>query len=130
MMKRVIIIGILSLGFLYAFSIEIPGEIISAFNSGNAAQLAKYFNQTIELTMLDKEEVYSKTQAEIILRNFFSENPPKSFRILHQGGKETSKYAIGSLTSGTQKYRVTFLLKIVNSKVYIHQLRIEYEHVE
>ncbi len=129
-MKRIIIISILLLGSLHAFPVDIPGEIVSAFGSGNATQLAKYFNQTIELTMFDKEGIYSKIQAEIILRNFFADNPPKQFQILHQGGKECSKYAIGSLISGTTKYRITFLLKTMESKVYIHQLRIEYEHVE
>ncbi len=130
MKKRIVIIAILLIGSVHAFSIEIPGEIISAFSSGNATQLAKYFNQTIELTMFDKEGIYSKTQAEIILRNFFSENPPKQFQILHQGGKESSKYAIGSFVSGTNTYRITFLLKTIDTRVFIHQLRIENEHVE
>ena len=130
MMKRIIIVSLLLLGCLRASPTNIPDEIVSAFGSGNATQLAKYFNQTIELTMFDKEGIYSKTQAEMILRNFFTENPPKQFQILHQGGKDSSKYAIGSFISGTTNYRVTFLLKTLETKVYIHQLRIEYEHVE
>jgi len=130
MNKKVIIVSILLLGIMPVFSTEIPGEIINAFKSGNAVQLAKYFNQTIELTLFDKEEIYSKTQAEIILRDFFTSNPPTQFQIIHQGGKETSRYAIGSLVSGTNKYRITFLLKTVNTEVFIHQLRIEYEHAE
>ena len=118
------------LGTLQAFSVDIPGEIVNAFKSGNATLLSKYFNPTIELTVFDKEGIYSKTQAEIILRNFFAENPPKQFQILHQGGKDDSKYAICSLTSETSKYRVTLLLKTMETQVYIHQLRIEYENVE
>lgn len=129
-MKRIIITTLLLLGTLQAFPVDIPGEIVSAFKSGNATQLSNYFNPTIELTVFDKEGIYSKTQAEIILRNFFAENPPNQFQILHQGGKDDSKYAIGSLVSGTTKYRVTLLLKTMESKVYIHQLRIEYENVE
>ena len=130
MKQKMLVISILLLGTMHGFSTEIPGEIISAFKSGNAAQLAKYFNQTIELTLFDKEEIYSRTQAEIILRDFFSDNPPSQFQIIHQGGKETSRYAIGSLVSGTNKYRITFLLKTVNAQVFIHQLRIEHEHAE
>jgi hypothetical protein len=130
MKQKIIILFILLLGTMRSFSTEIPGEIVSAFKSGNATQLAKYFNQTIELTLFEKEEIYSKTQAEIILRDFFSNNPPNQFQIIHQGGKETSKFAIGSLVSGTNKYRITLLLKTVNTGVLIYQLRIEYEHVE
>jgi len=112
------------------FSSDIPGEIVSSFNSGNAAKLSQYFNQTIELTFFEKEEIYSKTQAEIILRDFFAKNPPKQFKILHEGGKESSKYAIGQYISNTKTFRITFLLKTINSKVFIHQLRIENDYVE
>lgn len=113
-----------------AFSGEIPGQIISSFKDGDASKLSQYFNQTIELTFFEKEEIYSKTQAEIILRDFFTKNPPKQFTILHEGGKESSKYAIGRYTSNSKTYRITFLLKTINSKVFIHQLRIENEYVE
>ena len=67
---------------------------------------------------------------ENILKDFFINHPPASFDILHQGGKETSKYAIGSLKSGPNTFRITFLLKSVNSKVFIHQLRIENANAE
>jgi len=112
------------------FSSEIPENIIASFNSGDASELSKYFNETIELTFLEKEDIYSKTQAEIILRDFFTKNPPQQFVILHEGGKESSKYAIGKYTSKSKTYRITFLLKTINSKVFIHQLRIENEYAE
>ncbi|MGD2036106.1 MAG: DUF4783 domain-containing protein [Bacteroidales bacterium] len=112
------------------FSSDLPEQIITAFNSGNASILSRYFNQTVELTLFDKEEIYSKTQAEIILRDFFARNPPSQFIILHEGGKESSKYAIGRYTSNSKTYRITFLLKSFNSKVFIHQLRIENEYAE
>ncbi|MBN2523546.1 MAG: DUF4783 domain-containing protein [Bacteroidales bacterium] len=113
-----------------AFSGDIPGGIIASFASGDASKLSQYFNQTIELTFFEKEEIYSKTQAEIILRDFFAKNPPKQFKILHEGGKESSKYAIGRYTSTSKAYRITFLLKTINSKIFIHQLRIENEYAE
>lgn len=130
-MKRIIIaIGLLvCLGSVVA-AIEIPQGIISAFTKGNASGLSSYFSSTLELTIQDKEEIYSKTQAEIILRKFFSDNPPSGFKIIHQGGKEKSKYAIGNLTSGNKSFRITFLLKTQENKVLIHQLRIENEYVE
>ena len=125
-MKKLIAISVFSFMLsLTAFCGDIPNEIIAAFKAGDASSLAKYFNSTIELTINNKEEIYSKTQAEIILKDFFAKNHPVSFSILHQGGKESSKYAIGSLKTNNQEYRITFLLKSVNSKVFIHQLRIE-----
>ncbi|MBA7529672.1 hypothetical protein ES705_21870 [subsurface metagenome] len=113
-----------------AFSGEIPEQIIAAFNAGDASKLSQYFHKTIELTFFKKEEIYSKTQAEIILRDFFAKNPPKQFKILHEGGKESSKYAIGRYISNSDTYRITFLLKTIDSRVFIHQLRIENEYAE
>ena len=124
-----IIIGLITISQA-VFSGEIPGQIISSFNSGDASKLSQYFNQTIELTFFEKEEIYSKTQAEIILRDFFTKNPPKQFIVLHEGGKESSKYAIGRYTSNSKTYRITFLLKTINSQIFIHQLRIENEYAE
>ena len=130
-MKRTIIaIGFIILAGYIASAIEIPSGIQEAFRKGDASSLSSYFSSTLELTLYEKEEIYSKTQAGIILRKFFSDNPPSQFKIIHQGGKENSKYAIGNLTSGTKSFRVTFLLKTEENKVLIHQLRIENEYVE
>jgi hypothetical protein len=109
---------------------DIPAKLLTAFSTGNASLLAQSFNNTIELTLFDKEEIYSKTQAEMILRDFFSKHVPTQFKIIHQGGKENSKYAIGNLVCGGESFRVTFLLKTEGNTTFIHQLRIENDYVE
>ena len=38
-------------------------EVIGALKSGNATELAKYFDDTVELTLPDKSDSYSKAQA-------------------------------------------------------------------
>jgi hypothetical protein len=130
-MKRIIAaLGFMVFTGIIAFAIEIPSGIISAFQKGDASALSVYFSSTLELTLHDKEEIYSRSQAEVILHKFFSDNPPSQFKIIHQGGKEQSKYAIGTMTSGSKSFRVTFLLKTEENKVLIHQLRIENEYVE
>lgn len=109
---------------------DILSDISASFSMGNATQVAGYFNKSIELTLFDKEDIYSNTQAEMILRDFFSKHKPTQFSILHQGGKEDSKYAIGRLTCGAESYRVTILIKSENNNSFIHQLRIENDRVE
>jgi hypothetical protein len=105
----------------------IPEGIILAFKAGNAEELAKHFNNNIELIILEKEDVYSKNQAEQILRKFFTDHNPASFNIIHEGGKETSRYAIGSLSTSSGNFRVSFLIKNQDGTPLIHQLRIEKE---
>ena len=104
---------------------QIPENLILSLNSGNAKTLAGFFNQNVELVIGDNDNVYSKAQAQQIVANFFKENQPDRFAIIHEGGKEGAKYVIGNLTTLKGNYRVYFLLKESKSKSYIHQLRIE-----
>ncbi len=124
----VILIMFASIGFSYQQKAKIvPFDIIVAFKVGNADELSNYFNNSIELIVLDNEDYYSKTQAKNIMSSFFTENLPLSFKIIHEGGKDNgTSFAIGKLsTMGGGKFRVSLLLKKNNNKLFLHQLKIE-----
>jgi hypothetical protein len=104
---------------------KIPGEISVAIKAGNAAELSKYMNSTVELLLLDKEDFYKKNVAETILKDFFAEYQTKDFTIRHQGAKNDAQYAIGNLKTAKGDFRVYFLLKKVDQELLIHQIRIE-----
>jgi len=104
---------------------DLPDGIVNSLKTGNAKELAKHFNANIDLTLIDKQEIYSKTQAELILKEFFSKNVPSNFTIIHQGEKEGSKYVIGNLTTSKGTFRVSLFLKSQDNTQVIHQLRIE-----
>lgn len=104
---------------------QVPDDIILSLKSGNAKVLSEYFNQNVELVVLDNDNVYSKAQAEQIVTNFFNSYKPEGFGVIHNGGKEGAKYVIGNLVTSNGSFRVYFLLKQNQGKDYIHQLRIE-----
>jgi hypothetical protein len=104
---------------------NIPGGISVAIKAGNASELSKYMNSTIELLLLDKEDFYKKNVAETILKDFFSEYQTKDFTIRHQGAKSDAQYAIGNLKTEKGDFRVYLLLKKVDQELLIHQIRIE-----
>lgn len=104
---------------------EVPDEILQSLRTGNSKTLSAYFNQNIEMVVLENDNVYSKAQAEQIVDKFFSNNSPESFSIIHEGGKEGAQYVIGNLVTNRGDFRVYFLLKKNKGKDYIHQLRIE-----
>lgn len=104
---------------------KIPAGISIAFRSGNAAGLSEYLNSTVEILLLDKEDFYSKSVAESILKDFFSRYRTREFTVRHQGAKNDAQYAIASLVTDKGSFRVYFLLKKVNGQPLIHQIRIE-----
>lgn len=115
-----------SLFVLVTFSFaQIPDEIVASIQNGNDSGLAVFFNENVELVVQSHDDVYSKPQAQQIVAEFFKNNKPKQFSIIHQGGKDGARYAIGNLTTNTGTFRVYFLLKNKNNNSYIHQLRIE-----
>ena len=105
---------------------SVPDGIFNALKAGNSKELAKFFYDNIELVILDKEGVYSKTQSELIIRDFFSKNIPNNYIKLHEGGgKDASKYIIGRLSTSKGQYRIVFLMKNAKGEFCIHQFRIE-----
>jgi len=107
---------------------EIPRDIAIAFKVGTAKELARFFNDNLELSITGKEDIYSKSQAERIVDDFFTKYPPKSFEFIHEGGKTDAQYAIGKLVTFNGNFRVYMLLKKGKGKLLIHQLRIEKEN--
>jgi len=122
--RSALIVVVLLFTCLQLFA-QVPEEIITGFKKGSSEILSKYFNQSIEMTVLDNDDIYSKEQAKQIISRFFSNNKPKKFTILHQGVKEDSCYLIGKLLTNKKTYRVYFFVKGKSPHRYIHQLRIE-----
>jgi hypothetical protein len=104
---------------------QISDEIVLSIQSGNDVMLASYFNQNVELVVEPHEDVFSKSQSQQIVAEFFKANKPKQFSIIHQGGKDGARSAIGSLVTNTGTFRVYFLFRIKDKKSFIHQLKIE-----
>jgi hypothetical protein len=121
----VILIAISSLTAHAQDQAKIPDGISMAIKAGNASELSKYMNSTIELLLLDKEDFYKKNVAETILKDFFAEYQTKEFTIRHQGAKNDAQYAIGNLKTEKGDFRVYFLLKKVDQELLIHVIRIE-----
>lgn len=122
----------LSLSFLFITPpceplLDISDDVAAAVKTGNAGNVAKFFSANVDLKILDKEDVYSKAQAELILKDFFSKNPIKSFSVLHKGtSKNGDQFAIGTYESAAgKKFRSYFLFKKEGAGLTIQQFRFE-----
>lgn len=104
-----------------AQSAEVPSEIISSLNQGDASQLSGYLNANVELVIENKNDIFSKQQATGIIVDFFRKNRVSGFQLLHKGNKDAASFAIGTLKTASGSFRVYVLTR----KNEIQQLRIE-----
>ncbi len=126
---------IISIAFFVAFfvsasksvsSADVLDTIASAIRSGNSGALSQYFDSSLDVTILDKESVYSKAQAQMVVRDFLMKYPAKSFNLIHRGtSPEGSQYGIGTLISSGGSFRVYFLVRNKSGVSLIKELRFE-----
>ncbi|MEP6675332.1 MAG: DUF4783 domain-containing protein [Ferruginibacter sp.] len=124
-MKRILTLLILPVilgSFTYTVGID---EVVTAIKSGNASQVAKYFDNTVEINLPDKSNSYSKSQAEMVLRDFFSNNPVKGFDVIHKGENAGSQYCIGTLSTKNGSFRTTIFMKQKGDGQVLQELRFE-----
>lgn len=125
------------MGFLYVIltsivlsmttQTEIPySSIEKAFISNDAGDIVGFGKDKILLNVLGKEGAYSQSQAQLILKDFFSKKPSSSFKFIFKG-KETSdgSFAIGTYVSKSEEYRVTIHFKKFGADFRIESLIIE-----
>lgn len=109
-----------------AFFPAVLDDITLAIRSGNAREVAKYFDTSVEITIHNESKVYSKPQAEMVLKDFFAKNPVSSFNIIHKGtSNEGSQYGIGTLVTSGGSFRTYVYIKQKGSAFYIQEMRFE-----
>jgi hypothetical protein len=108
--------------FTFFLSID---EVVNGLKNGDAAQIARYFDNTVEITMPDKSNNYSKNQAEIVLKDFFTTNGIKTFEVMHKGENAGSQYCIGTLVTKNGSFRTTVFMKQKNDKQLLQEIRFE-----
>jgi hypothetical protein len=122
-LSLLLILTLSAVSLTYAQSFD---NIASAIRTGNSSSLATNFSANVEITIKDAEASYSKAQAEMVLKNFFSTRQPKSFSIVHQGtSPEGSKYFIGNLVTSGGNYRTYVYAKMQGSALVVQEIRFE-----
>ncbi len=108
-----------------------PGldAIKSALGSGDIDGLSRFFGESVEVSILESEQIFQKAQAVDAVRNFFSQNKPKSFAQMHSGKSKGNddQYCIGSLTTANGTFRVYLYLKMGGGQPAIQEIRFDKE---
>jgi hypothetical protein len=122
--RWVLVLGFMALAVCSARAqADIINDVKEGLKIGASKEIAKFLHQNIDLTINGKMDTYSKTQAEFVLKEFFKNNPPASFVIVHQGAsKGGSPYATGQYMSGNDTFLVWVRIKKVADKFLIHEM--------
>ena len=124
--KAVLLTLLLAATFSFYANAQTFDNIVNGFKTGDASAIAKNFEGNVEITIKTGTTSYSKSQAEMVLKNFFASHKPKTFAVAHEGtSPQGSKYFIGSLTSSAGNYRTYVYAKTVKNELFIQEIRFE-----
>jgi hypothetical protein len=107
---------------------DIIDTITGYFKVAETEKLSALFSSPVELNILSEENSYSRAQAELIMRNFFSKNKPASIKVIHRlTSNPNYKLAVLSMQTAKDKFRISISLRNSGEKLLIREIRIEYD---
>jgi hypothetical protein len=111
--------------FLVSFKTFNLDDIATAMRSGNVGQLSLYLDYRVDITLDDKADTYSKSQAEMIIRDFFNRNGVRNFQIKQRGETAGSGFCIGTLQTQNGDYRTSLFMKQKGDKQFLQEIRFQ-----
>jgi hypothetical protein len=100
-------------------------EVISALKEGNATEMGKYFDETVDISLPDKSDSYSKAQAVLILKDFFKNAGVSSFEVKHKGDNGNDLFCIGTLHTKSGSFRTTVFMRNKSGKQVVKEIRFQ-----
>ena len=105
-------------------------QIKNAIKNGDGVALATYFDNSVEVCVLDTEDMYTSSEAKSVIIDFFAKHKPKSLSQIHKGDSKAkdAQYLTGTMIdqSGVS-FRLYIYLKNVNGKLLIQEMRFDKE---
>jgi len=100
-------------------------NILNAIKQSDAPSLSRYFDNSVDITVLNKSYNYSRGQAQMVLRDFFAANPVRGFEVLQTGENAGNHYCIGNLITKRATYYTTVFVKVHGNNSILQEIRIE-----
>lgn len=127
-MQKILLFSSLALVMLTtAFRLPVSGldDVINALRSGNAQELSKYVDDNIEISLPDKSDSYSRGQAVMVLKDFFSNNGVSGFDVQFKGENGGSQFCVGTLKTKSGSYRTTVFMKTKDGRQLVKEIRFQ-----
>jgi hypothetical protein len=102
-------------------------DITVAIRLGNAGELSRYLDNRVDISLPEKSDSYSKIQAEMIIRDFFSTNVVRNFLVKKRGSNNGAEFCIGVLQTRNGDFRTTLLTKQKGDRQLLQELRFQFD---
>ena len=100
-------------------------DVLDAIKKGDAMRVSKFFDNTVQINLPDKNASYSKSQAFLIIRDFFANNKIKGLNILYKSSNLNSHYCFGSLLTVNGSFKMSLFMRQDGSNDVIQELHFE-----
>jgi hypothetical protein len=126
-MKSILGLSVLTLVFvLISFRpVYTLDDITYAIRLGNAGELSRYLDSRVDISLPEKSDTYSKVQAEMIIRDFFSTNGVQNFLVRRKESNKGSEYCVGLLQTRNGDYRTTLFIRQKGDRQLLQELRFQ-----
>jgi hypothetical protein len=99
--------------------------VVGAFRTGNVDQIAPYLDYRVDISLPEKTDTYSKSQAEMIIRDFFITNGVRNFQVKQKGETGGSEFCIGVLKTNNGDFRTCLFMKLRGDKLLLQEIRFQ-----
>ena len=117
--------SVLAFGLFFTSTKSNIDDVVRAMQTGNSAEVAKYFDDNVDLSMPGKSDNYSKAQAQAILKDFFSNNGAKGFVLKHKGDSPGGEFCSGTLQTNAGNFRTNIFMKIKGNNEVVREMQFQ-----
>jgi hypothetical protein len=128
MKPKYLLLFLLMFGALPAVHADPIDGVVWLIKQGNITRLSQLFESTIEVTLNNQEDTYSKAQATAILTKFFNAHKPVKVTLLHKvNTNQKFLFGVAIMDSTNGKYRIAYTFNEIGGSMKIIEMRIETE---
>jgi Domain of unknown function (DUF4783) len=126
-MKRLTgwVLAVMALVLISYRSFDNMDVVVTAIRSGNVTQLSPFFDVRVDITLPDKSDTYSETQAEMVIGDFFNTNVVQNFKITQQGESGGTVFCAGILQTRAGNYRTTLFFRHKGDRHFLQEIRFQ-----
>jgi len=100
-------------------------DVVSALKVGDASRMSKYFDNLVDISVNDRSHSYSRSQAELVMRDFFNSNDVTNFQVVYKSAGTDVEYCMGKLTTRHGEFRTSFSLKNRGDRKLIQEITLD-----